>query len=361
MLMELANCYKMTGNINKALVYLTKADSLMPNIAVKIELANLLYNSDRYFDALNIYRELLGADTSNIYLLRSVGHCYNNLELKDSAMFYYEKAAKLNPVDFQSVYRACLIYLDKRAYLKGINITRKFLLFDSTDIRINRMNAYMYLLNSNYDTAVSKFNRCILANDTSLFVNKYLGVAYFKLEKYDTAKIFLERAYFKDSMDAKTCNFLGISCIQSYYKKLGIKYLKRAIQLTIPDAINLSSLYKNLAEGYNGFYKPQEGLEAFLKALEVNPKDTMLLYKIAWQYDFELKQPENSLSYYRKFLKTRQLSDSSQPEKKIKDEYSTYDEKTKQLLNISYYDLAEKRIKEIQDWLKKKEKNNKTN
>ena len=84
-LIELANCYKMTGNINKALLYLLKADSITPNIAVKIELANLLYNSDRYFDALSLYRELLKSDTSNIFLLRSVGHCYSNLDLKDSA------------------------------------------------------------------------------------------------------------------------------------------------------------------------------------------------------------------------------------------------------------------------------------
>ncbi len=355
-LLEISNCYKMTGRINKALICLAKADSLMPNISIKIELAGLLYNSDRYSEALYIYLGLFRSDTENIFLARSVGHCYSNIDLKDSAILFYEKAAKLNPVDFQSVYRASLLYLDKKAYLKGIALTNRYLASDSTDTRINRMNAYLYLLTGSFDTALIKFSKCIVSKDTSVFVNKYLGVTYLKMEDYLNAKIFLEKAYSKDSMDAKTCNYLGISCMQSYYKKLGIKYLNRAIQLT--DPLNMAALYKNLAEGYNGFYMPKDGLEAFIVSHDLNPGDTFLLYKIAYQYDFEFKDFDNSMKYYQEFLKTRPVSDANHPEKKIKYmAYTTYDKKSGKMLEFSFYDLAEKRVKEIQEWMRKKNKN----
>src|SRR5664279_1504496 len=218
------------------------------------------------------------------------------------------------------------------------------------------MNAYLYLLTGSFDTALIKFSNCIAAKDTSVFVNKYLGVTYFKLEDYANAKILLEKAYLKDSMDAKTCNYLGISCIQSYYKKLGIKYLNRSILLT--DPLNMAALYKNLAEGYNGFYKPKEGLDAFIVAHDLNTADTFLIYKIAYQYDFEFKDFENSLKYYQEFLKTRPVSDANHPEKKIKYmAYTSYDKKAGKMLEFSFYDLAEKRVKEIQEWMKKKNKN----
>ena len=352
LLVELSNAYRLSGSLGKAIEYLSVADSLLPNPTLKNQRAELFYISEKYNEALNQYLELYHSDTTNLIFTRNIARCYDNLEMKDSALVYYEKAAAVNPADFQSVYRACLIWLSKREYDKGLSLTSRFRTFDSTDARINRMDAYYCLLKHAYDTAVMKFNSCLRANDTSLFVYKYLGVSYFKLETYDTAKIFLEKAYFKDSTDAQLCNFLGLSCIQSYYKKLGIFYIKRAISLSLPDSMYLSGLYKNLAGGYNGFYKPKDALLALQRAHDLNPSDTMLLYNLAWQYDNELKDPVNSLPYYEAFLKTRPARQGEGTERKVRMAFSTFDTEKNQLLSYSYYDLAEKRVNEIKKWMR---------
>ena len=340
-LIELGNCYKMTGDYKRAYSSFLIADSLAPSNYVRNEMANILYNTEAYDLAAKSYRALLKEDSLNIYLLRSVARCFDKMSQFDSAMFYYEKAMDQNPYDFHTAYPLCNIYVRKKSYEKGINITEKFMKVDSTDILMNRMNAYLFLLNKEYPSSLTRFKKCYRSMDTSVFTIKYLGVSYFKLNIFDTAKIYLEKAFHKDTMDAQTCNFLGISCSESYWKKLGIEYLKRSILLTNPDPVNLSGIYTNLAEACNGYSKYNDALDAYLKAYELMPNDSLLPYRIAKQYDKWLGNKEQAIKYYTLFLKAKKsATDDSTTEKNGR-------------MVISYYSAAKSRIKQLQKELKK--------
>jgi len=340
-LIEIGNCYKMIGDYKHAYSSLFKADSISPNKFVRTEMANILFNTDLFDLAAKTYSELLSSDTLNVFLLRTIGRCYDKLTMLDSAMKYYEKTIELNPYDFHSVYPLCNIYIRKRAYQKGIDISEAYLKIDTTEVLMKRMNAYLYLLNKDYQSAVSKFKICYSHSDTSIFTIKYLGVSYYKLNIFDTAKVYLEMAFNRDSMDAQTCNFLGISCSQSYWKKLGIYYLKKAIVLLNPDPVFLSGIYTNLAEACNGYSKYNDAVTAYLKAYEINPSDTLLPYRIAKQYDKWLDNKEMAIKYYSLFLSVKQPAT---------DETST--DKDGGLV-ISYYSAAKGRIKQLQKDLKK--------
>ena len=60
--------------------------------------------------------------------------------------------------------------------------------------------------------------------------------------------------------------------------------ITKAIALMNPDPVYMSGVYQNMAEACNGFCKYQEGMDALLKAYDLNPNDTLLLYKIGSQY-----------------------------------------------------------------------------
>jgi tetratricopeptide (TPR) repeat protein len=340
-LIELGNCYKMIGDYKHAYSSLVHADSLSPNVFVKTEMANILYSTDQFDLAEEIYQDLLKKDSLNVFLLRNIGKSYEKMSIFDSAMVYYEKTMHLNPYDFHSAYPLCNLYVRKKAYQKAIDVSEKYLKLDSTDILMKRMNAYLYLLKKDYKTSLSCFKNCYGNKDTSVFTIKYLGVSYFKLNIYDTAKMYLERAFHKDTMDAQTCNFLGISCAQSYWKKLGIEYLKRAILLINPDPVYLSGIYTNLAEACNGYSKYDDALAAFLKAYELTPADTLLPYRIAKQYDRWMNNKELAIKYYSLFLQIKQpTSDATSAENDGRPV-------------ISYYNAAKNRVKQLMKDLKK--------
>jgi tetratricopeptide (TPR) repeat protein len=333
---ELAFLYKTTGNYRKALDYFEKAGEMHPqDVSMPNETAGILTAMEEYEKAKVVYLGLYLRDTLNFYFLRNVAKAYENLDRTDSADFYYEKAVRLNPSDFQSVFRLSNIYLGFREYKKAITLTEGYRRFDPSNQKMKRLNAYAYFMSGNYKIAVKNFYACISTNDTVEFVYRYLGMSFFRLENYDSSRVYLEKALRKDTLNVQTCYALGIACSLTKYKKEGISYLNRTLELINPAPQFESEVLQHLADAYTKTNQYQKGLKAFLKANEVTPDDTLLKFRIASHYDQNLKNKKMALKYYRQFMKTKPVKKESHP--------------TSGVVTISYYSLVEKRIKELEE------------
>ncbi len=341
---ELATIYKILGDYRKSLTYLSLAKKIYSNPFVEMEMAAAYYATEEFVKAKNLYQIIERRDSSNLFVVRNIAKCYDNLENNDSAVVYFNKALLINSLDYQSVSRLCNIFIATKDYQKGIETTEEFIKLDSTNTLINRTCAYLYFLNGKYNTAVEKFVKCYQANDTSDFVCKNLGISYFKIDNYDTAKIFLKKAAETDKKSAQVYYFLGMSCCASNEAKDGIGFINKAIELLNPSPEYMSGVYQNLAKAYNDYFEYQLCLNSLFKAREYNPKDTILLYKIGLQYDNWLKQKDTALVYYKYFMTTRP------PKTEKKEEEKSVG------IEISYYDIVSERIIEIEKELAKKKK-----
>jgi tetratricopeptide (TPR) repeat protein len=339
-IIELADCYQSLGDYKMAQELFFNALKFNPvNDYLIQQLANSYYMDDNFKQARKYYLTAYSAD-STFYLSKQLAKCYDNLEIIDTAILFYCKAISLNPSDFQSSYRLANLYKQKEDYKKGISITDSFLDRDSTNIKMLKLSGLLHFLNKNFPGSAERFEQCIAFNDTSDFVNKYLGYSYFRIEKYEKAKDYLEKAYLRDTMNADLCYTLGLSCDYSIYKKLGIKYLNKTIDLVTPAPEFLSRIYQDLAAAYTGYYKYEEALESFLKGYELNPNDTLLIFKIASHYDNWIKDKNEALAYYQKFMETRPKERKSLPTMHVEGG-----------IVVSYYDYVERRMKEIKEEL----------
>ncbi|MBN2212914.1 MAG: tetratricopeptide repeat protein [Bacteroidales bacterium] len=203
-----------------------------------------------------------------------------------------------------------------------------------------KLNGYLNFLDKDFITAIKSFENCISLNDTSNFTYKYLGYSYFKTEEYQKAKDYLEKAFQKDTSNVELCYLLGLSCNYSVYKELGIQYLSKTIELATPSSEFLSQVYQDFAAANTGFYKYEEALEAYLKAYELNPNDTLLIFKIASHYDNWIKDKDKALIYYQIFMKTRPKEKKPLPKMPVPGG-----------IVVSYYDYVERRMGEIKEEL----------
>jgi Tfp pilus assembly protein PilF len=260
--------------------------------------------------------------------------CYDRIGQEDTAISYYEKAVKIHPADASNILAICNIYIMQKKYPEGIRVSEGYRMKDSSNARINSQNAYLYQLGKDFRTSVNKFKKCLDNKDTTKFVFKNIGISYCKLGEipnFDTAKYYLEKAYHMDTTDITTLNFLGISCSKSYYKKLGVFYLEKATQLYTPVIEEYSILYRNLVEVCRTWdkYPCDKLLSICLRAYDLNPKDSLLIYYIAYEYDICMQENRNAIHYYQKFLETKpkeaQANESVQ----------------------NYYEMAELRLKEL--------------
>jgi tetratricopeptide (TPR) repeat protein len=161
---------------------------------------------------------------------------------------------------------------------------------------------------------------------------KYLGLSYYKQEKYDSASPCFRLAFLRDTSDAEVCFYYGVSAYRSLAVDTGLVYLNRTLKLLMPPGKFLSTLYMELADANTSTGHPDTSIVLLQKALEADPENNTLRFKIAYQFDYHLRKPYEGLPWYREFLKNAPQQTESKP-----------------LLPqmVSYSDYAKNRIREI--------------
>jgi tetratricopeptide (TPR) repeat protein len=335
-IIELSDCYQAINQSQKSQELLLKALAIEPdNQFIIQEMANSYFQMEAFDKAIDCYKRTAGA-AGSYFINRQLARCYEKIDSIDQSIAYYEKALEFNPTDFQSTLRLANIYKNIQSYDCGIDLTEQYLKSDSANTKILGSCALFYFLAKNYEEAIFKFEKCVQLNDTSQFVVKTLGYSYFKNKDYEAAKPLLEKAFWADTTNAELCYLTGMASTYSVYKKQGVDYLAKSIELLTPSPQMLSMVYSELGKAHTGFYQYPEGLAAYLKAHELNPADTLLIFTLASHYDHWIKDPTKAMLYYQKFMETRPTKNQPTP---------TIPTEDGQI--ISYYDFVERRMAEI--------------
>jgi tetratricopeptide (TPR) repeat protein len=301
---ELVQVYRQSGDPGKAIATSRKISGLVPeNRYFSLQLANLYYSEEDYRQAVQEYLPLYGKDSSGFFVAKQLGNCYNELKRFDSAIYFFRRALKIIPFDPIVTGKLVNVYIREKEVAMALYQTQRFLEQDSLYIPILKQHGYCYYLLIDFKSAAKQFRECVRLGDSSKFTMKYLGLSYYKQEKYDTAAPFFRVAFQCDTTDAEVCFYYGVSAYRSYEIDTGLVYLNRTLRLLIPSGQFLSTLYVELAGAYTDSGKPDTAIVLLQKALESNPENNTLRFKIAYQYDFHLRKPYEGLPYYREFLK----------------------------------------------------------
>jgi tetratricopeptide (TPR) repeat protein len=342
-LIETANTYKLIQDYQNALHYYSKASiNDTSNVLLRMECANCKFLGEQYSHSNGDFMKIYKEDTLNYFAIKRLAVGYNKVNHNDTSILFFKRAITINPFDASNVTNLCNILITNDKYQEGIDLTENYRLIDSTNQKVNSVNAYLYLLNKQYKTAIEKFNKCIATNDSSRFVLKNLGISYFKNESFDTAKFWLEKAYVLDTTDVLNLQFLGITCSQAHYSKLGIFYLEKALEQYDPMLKDFASIYRNLAEIYRIWTQCscEKRLDIYLKAYELNPKDSLLAFFIGAEYDNCKKDYHKAIEFYKIYLKTKPpVTDPIQLK----------------TLTYAIYANTENRVKVLKEYLKKKQ------
>ncbi len=330
---ELVNVYRQSGDAARAISTCRRISSLEPgNRYFSLQLANLYYSMDDYPQAARVFLALYEADSSSFFVAKQLGNCFNELKHSDQAIRFYRRALSISPYDPFVTGKLVNIFIREDNVAMALYWTQIYLAQDSSYIPILKQSGYCYYLLIDFKSAAKQLLECLRLGDSSKFTMKYLGLSYYKQEKYDTAAPFFRRAFLTDTTDAEVCFYYGVSAYRSLEVDTGLVYLNRTFRLLMPSGQFLSTLYSELADANTSSGNPDTAVILLQKALEANPGNNTLRFKIAYQYDYHLREPFEGLPYYKEFLK-----------------YA--DPKAGQAMNlpqqVSYSDYAKNRIREI--------------
>ena len=300
---NLAGIYRQLGNNDLAVYACRKLIGLEPSNRIFIlQLSNYYYNDGEYEKAKNVLLPLYRSDTTELYILKQLGHCYAELKVTDSAIFFYTRVLGLYPSDGLVTGKLANLYIRKKEFQQGVDLTEQYISHDSSNSGILQLNGFCRYMLKDYLMAESRFLQSQRLGDETKFTGKYLGLCYYKRELYDKAEPHFRKAFFADTTDAEVCFYYGVSAYRSMLPDTGIVYLNRTLKLLLPPEKFLSTLYAELAGAYNYMGRSDTALAILLKAREENQGNSQFLFRIAYQYDFHLNQPKKALLYYQEFL-----------------------------------------------------------
>jgi len=270
------------------------------NLYFKIQKAELLFQDGKYDKALTLFKNLHGAYGLNNAIKRSA-LCFEKMNMVDSAKYYFAHAWEVDSTDSFSAANLINLNLKGEYYGNGILLSDIYLKRDSTNHRINVLNALSYYGANLYEEAIKRFTRCYLEGDSSLVINRSLGISHYSLKESYKAKGYLEAAYRQDTTNNNVLYCLAVTYTDMADYELAIPYFQKLLDRTIPPDLTLYLYYRNLADSYSKTKAYQDAYDRYVEAIKYGTQTQKmnLYFTVANLCEYSLKNRKDALKYYK--------------------------------------------------------------
>lgn len=286
-LIDLAECYKLTGNSRRAANCYQKAMNLQPeNKFFRLQFIRSLLASEDYEEARTACHGWLERDSLSATGYKYLGQAYEGLQDAASAFLSYNIAYRRDSLDAQTVARIAGIFNNNQQFKDAVDVTEVYRLSDTTNIDVNRQNAKAYCMLKEYGTAVKRYESLKELGDRSFLTLYYLGVSHYGDNWFYGAYDNLKEAYQKNPMDVNVLYYLAKASARTSWKKEGVEYMEEAFRIAVPSDSMMVRLYDGLVECYDYAGDTKKEVEA-LEKLYIYTKKNSILYKIACLYDWK--------------------------------------------------------------------------
>lgn len=337
---ELAECYKKTGNLDKSSDAYKKAVELAPErVVLRTKYINSLINNEKTEEARKACHDWLKSDSTAATAYRLLGQTYEK-ENYEAALIGYVSAYNRDSTNAENVIMLANQLNNGKYYESVIDITEKYRLIDSLNIDVNRQNAKAYCLSGMYKEAINRYESLKRLGDKTYLTYFYLGLSYYGDNWFYGAYDNLKKAI--EIMPPSEANtdalyYFAKSAVRTSWKKEGTEAMENVLKLTVPSDSTMVKIYKGLAYCYNMSLNFKEYINSLKKEYEYSRQNS-ILYTIGCHY-YRRKDMDNALKYLNMYM-------NNVPEKDryIYDDKGNIDES-----RITYYQDAMKKTKKIKE------------
>jgi tetratricopeptide (TPR) repeat protein len=321
---NLCFAYRQKGQFEKALAVLGKAKELDPkNFAVHSQLGAVFLDLGKFDDAAREYRTAIEIDSANADALANLGLALAQDGRIQNALPYFGKSLSLNPnspstrkslgyayalvknwhaaIDELLRARACdsaypgveetLSEVLQKA-LKDLDTARRN---SPTDPRTHYYYAYAVASNGKWQEALDEIGKGIELNGLGSAFLKAKGFFYLKQEKLKQAEAAYRACIEKDASDWDCYKTLSVVYIKMDEPKQGLEAALRASELN-PDVIGVQAA---LGAAYANNYAQEKALAAFQRAVSLGGSNPTLYFYLAVT-NFRLHKYDASWEYARR-------------------------------------------------------------
>ena len=333
----LAVSYRHTKQYDKALENLKTALSLHPNdVDIRILMGNIYFETGRYDEAIEQYRAVLEVSPDNAKVMYNIASALMKKGDEFSAVEYFKKAGatdRIGDIAHQAYSRLGVIYIDRKDFALAEQYLKQAVSIRPTD-PVNHYNlGIAYLRQDKKDPALEEFIRAesLSSGDNTMLEN--LGNVYLDMNQFDRSLKAFEKLLETNKRNIKILSKIG----EIYYQKgeLDRAYeVYKKITMLEPVTENARVAYLNMGNILDDAQRFDEAIEAYKKALSINPKDDAAHYNLGLTYR-NAQKPELAIQSWKEA--SRLNPENPRARLAIADYYYEY----------KFYDLAEKEYQDI--------------
>lgn len=293
----LAIAYYEMGNFKEAATLLERFEN--KNSQTKLARIKEFYGLNN--EAIDIYKSLLEADSTSLFLIKKIAKNYYRIDSFPQTIQYLEEATLQYEEDVESLYLLSKAYEKNEEFEKSLEIANRGIEIDSTQTIFLRQAGKASFQMKDYRKASDYFMLCYELNDTSLFVQKLFGISNHRIDANYAAGVLLKSAYEKDSLNFELCYFLGRTLKELRDYEESQYYLNKAYELMQPNPENLIAYHVEMVAIRKHFKQYQEMYREYQALYELS-NDPVYVYYLGSTAQYYLKNKSLAFEHYKAFL-----------------------------------------------------------
>ncbi len=189
----IALLYEGIGDLTSAAQTLNEIPDSLKNVETYNRLGTIAGKQKNHVEAIKYYQNAMALDTTNFTALVGTGTGFDILNVKDSAIYYYELAARYDPsVDLRK--RLLDLYSDTEQYEKLVKIADEILDSDYYDTFVRRSLGYAFYKMGLFNESLSEFLTCAGLNPKDDYSRFYIARINLEQRKYEEAERAINEA-----------------------------------------------------------------------------------------------------------------------------------------------------------------------
>ena len=313
---------------NLAEKYLKKSLEIKPSYYSAFTLLTQILEKNNKVDEVNrVYEEVIRNFPLSKEIFVNYGNFFYRQGTLDKALLQYQNAEILDISDLQIKYRIGLIYLEKKEYLKAIDVFKKI---NSLNPRYSGVNYYValcYIKLENYEEAEKFLNVIVPSSD--FYYDAVVQRSYIHLIKNNPQKSLeiLESEYSENNENSVIVDFLGsvyrwlnrvgdsINLYKKFLKEkpddetilysLGVSYYYNdEVVKSITVMSEIKEKYPNNADAINfiGYTYAERGEnldyaeKLIFEAMKIRPNKGYIIDSLGWIY-YQKGEFDKALEY----------------------------------------------------------------
>ncbi|MCQ2591893.1 MAG: tetratricopeptide repeat protein [Treponema sp.] len=269
-LKELGAIYVKNGEDAKAIPYYEQIITFYPHYVEAMNSLGAIYRRlKRYEDSIQILERALDEDRQTGSVNYNLGFTYKEMGNYDDAIEAFEIVVSEDPSDVLAYNHLGKIYFDKKEYQKSINSYKHGLAVDKNHPILNYNLALCYTEAKMYTDAIRCYETALKAKPGWVEAIRDFSKLLIDCQKTKEASDLVHRSIDLHPDDSKLLCILGRIYIDQYDYDSAISTFQKAEEVDNTDIQILTGLAEALEKGE----KPQEALDAVVKAMEIDPEN----------------------------------------------------------------------------------------